>query len=62
MIDLDHRSRVMKQAAQLGHCICNRTQTCPCDVLREMNICMCAGEVEESIQSIEELSHVQPAT
>ena len=63
MIDIDLRKRVMQRARELGHCVCSRKEICPCSTLREKNICMCAGEVEESIQTIdEELSHVQSAT
>lgn len=29
---------------RLGHCICNPRQACPCDLLREKNLCPCAGE------------------
>lgn len=29
---------------QLGHCICDPKKPCPCDVLREKDVCPCAGE------------------
>jgi len=60
MIDLDLRRRVMQRAKDLGHCVCNRKETCPCGTLREKNVCMCSGEAEEPIQPEEELSHVRP--
>jgi selenide,water dikinase len=34
----------MERSQQLGHCICNVQRPCPCDVLRDQNICPCAGE------------------
>ena len=52
----------MKRGAELGHCVCNRTETCPCSVLRERNICICAGETlpEESVHPIcEDDCHVR---
>ncbi len=29
---------------RLGHCICDPKKPCPCDLLREQDVCMCAGE------------------
>ncbi len=29
---------------RLGHCICDPKKRCPCDLLREKDICLCAGE------------------
>ena len=46
-IDLAKRRRVMERSQMLGHCICNVRRTCPCDVLRERNLCPCAGERSE---------------
>ncbi|HUC85324.1 MAG TPA: selenide, water dikinase SelD [Candidatus Acidoferrales bacterium] len=43
-LDLAKRSRVMERSQRLGHCICDVQRTCPCDVLREQNLCPCAGE------------------
>jgi selenide,water dikinase len=40
----EKRARVMRRSMQLGHCICNPKKPCPCDVLREKDICPCAGE------------------
>jgi selenide, water dikinase len=39
-----NRERVIKRSRALGHCVCNPQQPCPCDLLREQNICECAGE------------------
>jgi selenide, water dikinase len=42
--DLEKRRRVMQRSRRLGHCICNATKACPCDVFQQHNICPCAGE------------------
>lgn len=44
MIDLERRRRVMSRSLQLGHCICNPKQKCPCEIFKEKNVCLCAGE------------------
>ncbi len=44
MINTERRKRVMQRSMRLGHCICNPKQPCPCDLLRQKNICTCAGE------------------
>ena len=44
VIDVEKRKRVMARSMQLGHCICNPKKPCPCDVLREKDVCPCAGE------------------
>jgi len=44
MRDLGKRKRVMQRSMQLGHCICDPKKACPCDVLREKDVCPCAGE------------------
>lgn len=46
-IDFAKRRRVMERSQMLGHCICDVQRACPCDVLREQNICPCAGERPE---------------
>jgi selenide,water dikinase len=43
-IDFAKRRRVMERSQLLGHCICDARRPCPCDVLRERNLCPCAGE------------------
>ena len=43
-MDRQRRKRVMSRSMQLGHCVCNPKQPCPCDTLREYNVCPCAGE------------------
>jgi len=37
----------MERSQMLGHCICDVRRSCPCDVLREQNLCPCAGERPE---------------
>ncbi|MCX7973583.1 MAG: selenide, water dikinase SelD, partial [Candidatus Aminicenantes bacterium] len=44
MIDVERRRRVMGRSIQLGHCICNPKQKCPCDIFKQKNVCLCAGE------------------
>ena len=39
----------MERSQLLGHCICDVRRPCPCDVLREQNICPCAGERPDPI-------------
>jgi selenide,water dikinase len=48
-IDFAKRRRVMERSQLLGHCICNVQQPCPCDLLREQNLCPCAGERPEAM-------------
>ena len=44
MKDLSKRKRVMQRSIRLGHCICDPKKPCPCDVLKERDVCLCAGE------------------
>jgi len=48
MIDLDKRKRVMQRSIRLGHCICDPKKACPCDLFREKDVCLCAGETLEA--------------
>ncbi len=41
---MEKRKRVMQRSMRLGHCICDPKKSCPCDVLREQDVCPCAGE------------------
>ncbi len=34
----------MQRSIRLGHCICDPRKPCPCDFLKEKDICLCAGE------------------
>lgn len=47
--DLAKRRRIMQRSIQLGHCICDPKRPCPCDVLKNEDICPCAGERPDSI-------------
>ena len=38
----------MQRSIKLGHCICDPKKPCPCDIFKEKNICLCAGERLES--------------
>ena len=44
MIDREKRKRVMQRSIRLGHCVCDPKKACPCDLLREKDVCLCAGE------------------
>ncbi|MHC4167935.1 MAG: selenide, water dikinase SelD [Planctomycetota bacterium] len=45
---MERRKRVMQRSIRLGHCICDPAKPCPCDIFKEKNICLCAGERLES--------------
>jgi selenide,water dikinase len=47
MIDYAKRKRIMGRSIKLGHCICNPKDPCPCDLFKQKNVCLCAGEREE---------------
>ena len=34
----------MSRSRRLGHCICDPRKPCPCDLLVEKDVCLCAGE------------------
>ncbi len=34
----------MGRSRRLGHCICNPKLLCPCEIVKEKNVCLCAGE------------------
>ena len=44
MINMERRKRVMQRSIKLGHCVCDPSKPCPCDIFKEKNICLCAGE------------------
>ena len=44
MRNSERRKRVMQRSIRLGHCICDPKKPCPCDVFKEKDICLCAGE------------------
>jgi len=53
MKDLELRKEVMDRAAQIGHCVCDRTKTCPCNYVQECDVCICAGESLEDAGVVE---------
>ena len=60
--DPERRRRVMGRSIKLGHCICNPKEPCPCDMFKEKNICMCAGErLEENPGEIRLTKYVESA-
>jgi selenide,water dikinase len=44
MKDIEKRKRVMQRSMALGHCICDPKKPCPCDIFRQEDVCLCAGE------------------
>jgi selenide,water dikinase len=53
MIDLEKRKRIMQRSILLGHCICNPKQDCPCELFKEKNVCLCAGErLEDAMEDV----------
>jgi selenide,water dikinase len=62
MVDLAKRKSIMQRSIKLGHCICNPKQPCPCDIFKEKNVCLCAGErLEEGSEGIELTKFVENA-
>lgn len=62
MIDLEKRKRIMQRSIKLGHCICNPKEPCPCDLFKEKNVCLCAGErLEDTGERIELTKFVENA-
>lgn len=43
------RKRVMDRSLRLGHCVCDPQKSCPCPLLKEKDVCLCAGERQESV-------------
>ena len=62
MKNLERRKRVMQRSMRLGHCICDAKKPCPCDVFKEKDVCLCAGErLSESDQPVRLMSLVDSA-
>jgi selenide,water dikinase len=62
MIDLEKRKRIMQRSMMLGHCICNPKQACPCDLFKQKNVCLCAGErLEETVEEVQLTKFVENA-
>ncbi len=58
MKNLEKRKRIMKRSIMLGHCICDAKKPCPCDLFKEKDICLCAGERLESPAGEVKLTHL----
>lgn len=43
-MDRSRRKAVMTRSIKLGHCVCDPRKPCPCDVFKEQDVCLCAGE------------------
>jgi selenide,water dikinase len=62
MIDYKKRKRIMQRSLKLGHCICNPKQPCPCDLFKEKNVCLCAGErLEDAPEKVQLTKFVENA-
>ena len=48
-IDKLKRKRIMQRSMKLEHCICDPKKPCPCDMFRDQNVCLCAGERPEPL-------------
>ncbi|MFC2167952.1 selenide, water dikinase SelD [Acidobacteriota bacterium] len=62
MADLDKRKRIMQRSIKLGHCVCNPKEPCPCELFKDKNVCLCAGErLEDTGERIELTKFVENA-
>ncbi|MDP2899161.1 MAG: selenide, water dikinase SelD [bacterium] len=62
MINLEKRKRIMQRSMMLGHCICNPKQACPCELFKEKNVCLCAGErLEDAMEDVQLTKFVENA-
>src|SRR4030067_3171233 len=53
MKDYSKRKRIMARSLKLGHCICNPKEPCPCDLFKQKNVCLCAGErLEDAAEDV----------
>ena len=56
MFDPEKRKIVMGRSRKLGHCICNPKDSCPCELFKEKNLCLCAGERPDAMPDRVELT------
>jgi selenide,water dikinase len=49
-IDYSKRKRIMSRSTMLGYCICDPRKPCPCEELKNFNVCECAGEKMPQIE------------
>ncbi len=62
MTDIEKRKRIMQRSIKLGHCICNPKEPCPCDLFKDKNVCLCAGErLEDAGEKVELTKFVENA-
>ena len=62
MADTEKRRTVMTRSIKLGHCICNPKQACPCDLFKEKNVCLCAGErLDDVSDDVQLTQHIENA-
>ncbi len=62
MTDLEKRKLIMQRSIKLGHCICNPKEPCPCDLFKDKNVCLCAGErLEDTGEKIKLTKFVENA-
>lgn len=43
-VNVSRRQIVMARSQKLGHCVCDPSKGCPCDIFINNNVCPCAGE------------------
>ncbi len=58
------RKEVMSRSIKLGHCVCDPRKPCPCDIFKEKDVCLCAGEklpVETAASAAKLTDHVRSA-
>jgi selenide,water dikinase len=58
MKDTAKRRRVMQRSMRLGHCICDARKPCPCDLFKDKDVCLCAGERLEAPAGPVRLTHL----
>ena len=38
-------NKIQQKAKQLGHCLCSKEFTCPCEYYKNTSKCHCAGDI-----------------
>lgn len=56
MKNFEKRKRIMQRSIRLGHCICDPHKPCPCDIFKEKDVCLCAGEQLEAKKDVVKLT------
>lgn len=60
----EKRKQVMSRSIRLGHCVCDPRKPCPCDIFKEKDVCLCAGEkipLETDVSEAKLTDHVRSA-